>query len=66
MKRLTYAVSMYFAACLQAMPCSHFRSALRAPAQDARKALRAWLYGIAWRKTGHYLHSAWVRRAVLQ
>ncbi|XXX76650.1 sigma-70 family RNA polymerase sigma factor [Sorangium sp. So ce134] len=35
------------------------------PAQDARKALRAWLYGIAWRKTGHYLHSAWVRRAVL-
>ncbi|WP_438000019.1 hypothetical protein WMF26_09230 [Sorangium sp. So ce185] len=23
------------------------------------------LYGIAWRKTGHYLHSAWVRRAVL-
>ncbi|AGP37702.1 sigma-70 family RNA polymerase sigma factor [Sorangium cellulosum] len=35
------------------------------PAQDARKALRAWLYGIAWRKTGHYLGSAWVRRAVL-
>ncbi|WP_437599570.1 sigma-70 family RNA polymerase sigma factor [Sorangium sp. So ce590] len=34
-------------------------------AQDARKALRAWLYGIAWRKTGHYLGSAWVRRAVL-
>ncbi|HTN89345.1 MAG TPA: sigma-70 family RNA polymerase sigma factor, partial [Sorangium sp.] len=35
------------------------------PAQDARKALRRWLWGIAWRKTGHYLHSAWVRRAVL-
>ncbi|WP_437643756.1 RNA polymerase sigma factor [Sorangium sp. So ce362] len=35
------------------------------PTQDARKALRAWLYGIAWRKTGHYLGSAWVRRAVL-
>ncbi|AUX28150.1 MULTISPECIES: sigma-70 family RNA polymerase sigma factor [Sorangium] len=35
------------------------------PTEDARKALRKWLYGIAWRKTGHYLGSAWVRRAVL-
>ncbi|WP_437336192.1 RNA polymerase sigma factor [Sorangium sp. So ce394] len=35
------------------------------PRVEPRKALRAWLYGIAWRKAGHYLNSAWVRRAVL-
>ncbi|AUX32502.1 MULTISPECIES: RNA polymerase sigma factor [Sorangium] len=35
------------------------------PKADPRKALRAWLYGIAWRKAGHYLGSAYVRRAVL-
>ncbi|WP_437336078.1 RNA polymerase sigma factor [Sorangium sp. So ce394] len=35
------------------------------PKAEPRNALRAWLYGIAWRKTGHYLGSAWVRRAVL-
>ena len=29
------------------------------PAEDARKALRKWPYGIAWRKTGHYINSAW-------
>ncbi|WP_437728084.1 sigma-70 family RNA polymerase sigma factor [Sorangium sp. So ce861] len=35
------------------------------PNADPRKALRAWLYGVAWRKAGHYLGSAYVRRAVL-
>ncbi|WP_437644669.1 RNA polymerase sigma factor [Sorangium sp. So ce362] len=35
------------------------------PAEDARRALRKWLYGISWRKAGHYLGSAYVRRAVL-
>ncbi|KYF92910.1 hypothetical protein BE20_10675 [Sorangium cellulosum] len=35
------------------------------PKADPRKALRAWLYGVAWRKAGHYLGSAYVRRAVL-
>ncbi|WP_437513081.1 sigma-70 family RNA polymerase sigma factor [Sorangium sp. So ce1099] len=35
------------------------------PADEPRKALRRWIWGIAWRKTGHYLGSAWVRRAVL-
>ncbi|WP_437598962.1 sigma-70 family RNA polymerase sigma factor [Sorangium sp. So ce590] len=34
-------------------------------ADDTRKALRKWLYGISWRKAGHYITSAWVRRAVL-
>ncbi|MGK3987788.1 sigma-70 family RNA polymerase sigma factor [Sorangium sp. So ce136] len=35
------------------------------PADEPRKALRRWLWGIAWRKTGHYLGSAYVRRTVL-
>ncbi|XXY49166.1 sigma-70 family RNA polymerase sigma factor [Sorangium sp. So ce269] len=35
------------------------------PADEPRKALRRWLWGIAWRKTGHYLGSAYVRRVVL-
>ncbi|WP_437601915.1 sigma-70 family RNA polymerase sigma factor [Sorangium sp. So ce590] len=35
------------------------------PTEDARRALRKWLYGISWRKAGHYINSAWVRRAVL-
>ena len=35
------------------------------PRAEPRAAMRAWLYGICWRKTGHYLNSAWVRRAVL-
>ncbi|WP_437649087.1 RNA polymerase sigma factor [Sorangium sp. So ce362] len=35
------------------------------PKVEPRAALRAWLYGVSWRKTGHYLGSAWVRRAVL-
>ncbi|WP_437486632.1 sigma-70 family RNA polymerase sigma factor [Sorangium sp. So ce1014] len=35
------------------------------PAEDARRALRKWLYGISWRKAGHYINSAWVRRAAL-
>ncbi|WP_437925711.1 sigma-70 family RNA polymerase sigma factor [Sorangium sp. So ce291] len=35
------------------------------PADEPRKALRRWLWGIAWRKTGHYLGSAWVRHVVL-
>ncbi|WP_437653093.1 hypothetical protein [Sorangium sp. So ce1182] len=35
------------------------------PAEDARKALRRWLWGICWRKAGHYVNSAYVRRVVL-
>ncbi|MGK3967704.1 sigma-70 family RNA polymerase sigma factor [Sorangium sp. So ce118] len=35
------------------------------PADEPRKALRRWLWGIAWRKAGHYTGSAWARRAVL-
>ncbi|XXY51479.1 sigma-70 family RNA polymerase sigma factor [Sorangium sp. So ce269] len=35
------------------------------PADEPRKALRRWLWGIAWRKAGHYLGSAYVRRVVL-
>ncbi|KYF64905.1 RNA polymerase sigma factor [Sorangium cellulosum] len=35
------------------------------PAIEPRTALRRWLYGISWRKAGHYINSAWVRRAVL-
>ncbi|WP_437654705.1 sigma-70 family RNA polymerase sigma factor [Sorangium sp. So ce1182] len=35
------------------------------PADEPRKALRRWLWGIAWRKAGHYLGSAYVRRTVL-
>ncbi|WP_437757189.1 sigma-70 family RNA polymerase sigma factor [Sorangium sp. So ce1389] len=36
-----------------------------APEDEPRKALRRWLWGICWRKTGHYLGSAYVRRVVL-
>ncbi|XXY16009.1 sigma-70 family RNA polymerase sigma factor [Sorangium sp. So ce216] len=36
-----------------------------APEDEPRKAIRRWLWGIAWRKTGHYLGSAYVRRTVL-
>ncbi|XXT21509.1 sigma-70 family RNA polymerase sigma factor [Sorangium sp. So ce429] len=35
------------------------------PKDEPRVALRKWLFGIAWRKTGHYINSARVRRAVL-
>ncbi|WP_437829272.1 RNA polymerase sigma factor [Sorangium sp. So ce1153] len=35
------------------------------PGDEPRKALRRWLWGIAWRKTGHYLNSAYVRHVVL-
>ncbi|WP_437828804.1 sigma-70 family RNA polymerase sigma factor [Sorangium sp. So ce1153] len=35
------------------------------PADEPRKALRRWLWGVAWRKAGHYVNSAWARRAVL-
>ncbi|WP_437486873.1 sigma-70 family RNA polymerase sigma factor [Sorangium sp. So ce1014] len=35
------------------------------PAEPARKALRRWIAGVAWKHAGHYLDSAWVRRAVL-
>ncbi|XXY48973.1 sigma-70 family RNA polymerase sigma factor [Sorangium sp. So ce269] len=35
------------------------------PADEPRKALRRWLWGVAWRKAGHYIGSAYVRRTVL-
>ncbi|MGK3966698.1 RNA polymerase sigma factor [Sorangium sp. So ce118] len=35
------------------------------PEEDARKALRRWIAGITWKHAGHYVTSAWVRRAVL-
>ncbi|KYF62445.1 hypothetical protein BE11_21810 [Sorangium cellulosum] len=35
------------------------------PADEPRKALRRWLWGIAWKQAGHYTGSAWSRRAVL-
>ncbi|WP_434047124.1 MULTISPECIES: RNA polymerase sigma factor [Sorangium] len=35
------------------------------PADEPRKALRRWLFSIAWKQAGHYTGSAWSRRAVL-
>ncbi|WP_437961341.1 sigma-70 family RNA polymerase sigma factor [Sorangium sp. So ce119] len=35
------------------------------PKAEPRKALRGWLYGVSWRKVGHHLKSAYVRRVVL-
>jgi RNA polymerase sigma-70 factor, ECF subfamily len=35
------------------------------PRDKPRDALRKWLHGIAWRLASHYVHSAYVRRAVL-
>ncbi|WP_441291912.1 RNA polymerase sigma factor [Sorangium sp. KYC3313] len=35
------------------------------PRDEPRAALRKWLHGIAWRLASHYIHSAYVRRAVL-
>ncbi|WP_434047132.1 MULTISPECIES: sigma-70 family RNA polymerase sigma factor [Sorangium] len=35
------------------------------PADEPRKALRRWLFSIAWKQVGHYTGSAWTRRAVL-
>ncbi|WP_437304835.1 sigma-70 family RNA polymerase sigma factor [Sorangium sp. So ce388] len=35
------------------------------PSEDPRRALRAWIHGVAWRKVSHYVKSAYVRRVVL-
>ncbi|WP_437503190.1 sigma-70 family RNA polymerase sigma factor [Sorangium sp. So ce1099] len=35
------------------------------PSEDPRRALRAWIHGIAWRKVSHHVNSAYVRRVVL-
>jgi RNA polymerase sigma-70 factor, ECF subfamily len=35
------------------------------PENNPRDALRKWLHGIAWRLASHYIHSAYVRRAVI-
>ncbi|WP_438039823.1 RNA polymerase sigma factor [Sorangium sp. So ce128] len=35
------------------------------PRDKPRDALRKWLHGIAWRLASHYVHSAYVRRAVI-
>ncbi|HTN88386.1 MAG TPA: sigma-70 family RNA polymerase sigma factor [Sorangium sp.] len=35
------------------------------PSEDPRRALRAWIHGVAWRKVSHYVNSAYVRRVVL-
>ncbi|WP_438044079.1 RNA polymerase sigma factor [Sorangium sp. So ce128] len=35
------------------------------PKDKPRDALRKWLHGIAWRLASHYVHSAYVRHAVL-
>ncbi|WP_437835344.1 RNA polymerase sigma factor [Sorangium sp. So ce1153] len=31
---------------------------------DPRRALLGWLYGIVWRKVGHHLKRAWIRREI--
>ncbi|WP_434042704.1 MULTISPECIES: RNA polymerase sigma factor [Sorangium] len=35
------------------------------PADDPRRAIRRWLFGVCWRKVSHHVNSAWSRRAVL-
>ncbi|WP_437286294.1 sigma-70 family RNA polymerase sigma factor [Sorangium sp. So ce406] len=35
------------------------------PSDEPRRALRAWIHGVAWRKVSHYVNSAYVRHVVL-
>ncbi|WP_437877539.1 RNA polymerase sigma factor [Sorangium sp. So ce513] len=35
------------------------------PADEPRKALRRWLFSVAWKQVGHYTGSAYARRCVL-